>query len=62
VKKHQPTIGFSVAEAMLAANVTLIGGEQSFSKAVVNQLTESGCSVDRISGDGTTIATILAER
>ncbi len=62
VKKHQPTIGFSIAEAMLAANVTLIGGEQSFSRSVVNQLTEAGCSVDRISGDGTTIATILAER
>lgn len=62
VKKHQPTIGFSVNEAMHAANVTLIGGEQSFSTAVYEQLSENGCNVERISGDGTTIATLLAER
>jgi hypothetical protein len=62
VKKHQPTIGFSVSEAMHAAKVTLIGGEQSFSRAVEEELVRSGCEVERISGDGTTIATLLAER
>jgi len=62
VKKYQPTIGFSVQEAMHAANVTLIGGEQSFPSKVVEQLSECGCNVERISGDGTTIATLLAER
>jgi len=47
---------------MHASKVTLIGGEQSFSRDVEEELVQSGCEVERISGDGTTIATILAER
>jgi hypothetical protein len=62
VKKYQPTVGFSVDEARLASKVTIVGGEQSFPKSVSEMLTESGSSVERISGDGTTIATLLAER
>lgn len=62
VKKYQPTVGFSVAEAALAARVTIVGGEQSFPRSLEEQLTGSGSTVERISGDGTTIATSLAER
>ena len=62
VKKYQPTIGFSLEEAKLACKVLLIGGEQTFPVSCVNELHAAGCSVERISGDGTEIATILAER
>jgi len=62
VLKHHPTIGFSLSEAALAKTVTVIGGEQNFSEENLNELRTFGCEVERISGDGTTIATQLSER
>jgi hypothetical protein len=62
VKKHHPTIGFSLEEAALASRVTIIGNSQTFPEEQVNRLRQSGCSVDRISGDGTSIASQLAKR
>lgn len=62
IQKHQPTIGFSAADAALARKVTVIGGEQTFPEEVLNGLRASGSNVVRISGDGTSIATQLAER
>lgn len=62
VQKHAPTVGFSPAEAALANQVTVIGNEQSFPEELLDQLRAAGCSVHRISGDGTSIATQLAER
>ena len=62
VLKHQPTVGFSLEEAMLAGEVTVVGGEQSFPEEALAHLREVGCRVDRITGDGTSIATQLAER
>ena len=62
IKKYAPTIGFSVTEAVLAAQVTVVGGPQTFSEEALNILRENGCAVERISGDGTSIATLLAER
>lgn len=62
VQKHAPTIGFSLAEAALAQQVTVVGNEQSFAEEDLDQLRAAGCSVRRISGDGTSIATQLAER
>ncbi len=59
IKRHQPTVGFSPAEAALAEQVTVIGGDQSFSELIIEQLKSAGCIVHQISGDGTTIATIL---
>jgi hypothetical protein len=60
VKKHRPTIGFSLEEASHAIHVTVIGGQQSFPETTVQQLRASGCFVERISGDGTQIASQLA--
>lgn len=60
VIKYQPTIGFSLDEASHAKRVTVIGGEGSFPDDELNQLRISGCAVERISGDGTSIATTLA--
>ncbi len=60
IKKHQPTIGFSLAEARRAAQVTVLGGEENFSTADLNQLRNRGCLVRRVDGDGTKIASQLA--
>jgi len=62
VKKHLATVGFSLDEALLARNVTIIGNHQSFSDAQIEKLILSGCKIRRIVGDGTSIATQLAER
>lgn len=59
IKKHHPTVGFSVEEAMNAGKVTIVGGEQSFPDELAEQLRASGCVVVQISGDGTTIASQL---
>lgn len=59
VLRHHPTVGFSPAEAMLAQRVTVVGGEGAFSDADLEKLRQAGCSVERISGDGTSIATQL---
>ncbi|MEA4906424.1 MAG: hypothetical protein GYA17_08500 [Chloroflexi bacterium] len=62
VKKYRPTIGFSPSEASHAVRVTLVGNSPSFPDDIVEKLTQAGCIVERISGDGTSIATQLAER
>lgn len=62
VKKNLPVIGFSLEEALLANQVTVIGGENAFSTIDIERLVMAGCKVRRIVGDGTSIATQLAER
>jgi len=59
VKKFKPTVGFSLEEARYAEKITVIGGPQTFSDEALNELRASGCIVERISGDGTSIATQL---
>jgi hypothetical protein len=59
IRKYTPTIGFSVEEACLAENVTVVGGEKSFPPQVIKQLQDAGCQVKQIYGDGTSIATQL---
>jgi hypothetical protein len=62
VKRHRPTVGFSLEEAALAGKVTVIGDEQVFPEDELNRLRFNGCQVERLSGDGTILATLLAER
>lgn len=62
VKKYLPTVGFSLEDATLAREVTVIGNEDAFSDEQIEKLVLSGCKVRRIIGDGTSIATQLAER
>jgi hypothetical protein len=62
VKKYRPTIGFSIDEASLAKRVTVVGNSPHFSSEMVYRLEAAGCLVEQISGDGTSIATQLAER
>jgi hypothetical protein len=62
VKKYHPTVGFSLQEASFAERVTVVGNISIFSEDDLNLLRSSGCQVERISGNGTSIATQLAER
>lgn len=62
IKKYKPTIGFSPEEAKFAQKVTVIGNPQSIPEEILEDIRQSGSIVERISGDGTSIATQLAER
>ena len=62
LRKYRPTVGFSLDEAVLADAVTVIGDEAVFPEDALNRLRQAGCRVERINGDGTTIASLLAER
>jgi hypothetical protein len=57
VKEHQPTLGFSIAEASLARRVTVVGGVQAFPDSVIETLQNAGCAVERMIADGTVLAT-----
>ncbi len=60
IKKHQPTVGFSLEEASNARQVTVIGGEHAFTEESLNQLRGVGIIVHRVNEDGTDIASVLA--
>lgn len=62
VKKHHPTVGFSVDEAEHAARVTVVGPEQNYPQDSIERLAQAGCWVEQIQGSGIDIATELAER
>ncbi|NMC78620.1 MAG: hypothetical protein GYA59_04585 [Chloroflexi bacterium] len=62
VRKYNPTVGFSLAEAALASRVTVIGDAGRFPEETLERLRNAGCIVERVSGDGTSVATKLAER
>jgi hypothetical protein len=56
LKNTLPTVGFSLEEALLASKVTVIGDEVSFPEEMLDELRFSGCMVERISSNGTNIA------
>jgi hypothetical protein len=60
ILRHQPTIGFRLSEAVLAKHVTVLGGEQAFQAEDIDRLHRAGCTVELVSGDGTSIATQMA--
>lgn len=62
LRKYRPAVGFSIDEAVLADSVTVIGDETVYPEEALNRLRQTGCRVERIQGDGTTIASLLAER
>ena len=61
IKTHQPTIGFSIEEAAKAQRITVIGSEEEYSEETLRQLRSKGCVVERINGDGTTLASKVAK-
>lgn len=60
IKRHRPTVGFSLEEATQAEQVTVVGGEDHFSEKELTQLRNQGALVRRVEGDGTKIASLLA--
>lgn len=62
VKKHRPTVGFIPEEAEKAAQVTVVGNAHNYPEDMIHRLESAGCVVEQIAGDGTDIATKLAER
>jgi hypothetical protein len=62
IRKYRPMIGFSLNYANMAARVTVVGDTEQVPEADLDQLRNSGCQVERISGDGISIATQLAEK
>jgi hypothetical protein len=62
IRKYRPMIGFSLNYAFLAERVTVVGDDEQFPETALEQLRNAGCRVERISGDGTSIATQLAEK
>jgi hypothetical protein len=62
VKKYRPTIGFSPQEAEKAERVVVIGSLSSYPEEMMSRFEKAGCLIEQISGDGTFIATELAER
>ena len=62
IKKYHATSGFSLEEASCAAFVTVIGGEDLFTEEDLDTLRFNGAVVERISGDGTSIASVLEQR
>lgn len=62
VKKHMPTVGFSPGEAEKADLVTIVGNAQNYPEDLLHRLENAGCKIEQINGDGTKIASELAER
>jgi hypothetical protein len=62
VKKHRPTVGFSIEEAACAGHVTMIGNPRSYPEGAADRLRAAGCWVEVIDGDGIEIATQMAAR
>jgi hypothetical protein len=60
IKKYAPTTGYSVEEALLARQVTIVGGVQVYPENLKETLESAGCTVIQVSGSGTDIASRLA--
>jgi hypothetical protein len=60
IKRHRPTVGFSLDEAFQAQQVTVVGGKEHFSEDDLSKLRNHGCLVRRVDGDGPNIASLLA--
>ena len=53
IQEFHPTVGFSLSEACLASRVTVVGSEEVISEDALQMLREAGCTVDRMSNNGT---------
>ncbi len=56
MQETHPTVGFSLAEARLAARVTVVGGNGAISAEALDMLRSYGCKVERVMDDGTLVA------
>ncbi len=56
IKQFQPAIGFSITEASLAREVTIVGPEDAYPEQSLQELKEAGCLVNRVDMNGMMIA------
>ena len=56
ISENRPTIGFSIEEAALAARVSIHDSAEMFSEELIDSLRSAGCTVQRLDGNGTSIA------
>ncbi len=61
VKKHHPTIGFSLQEARQARRVTILNGAGTYPDQEISQLRLAGCIVEEIDDHGINIASQYGE-
>lgn len=59
IKKQRPTVGFSLAEASFAEQVSIYPDPMLFPEEKINQLRAAGCSVEVLPESGMEIATKL---
>ena len=62
IKACQPTIGFSIEEAVMAERVSVYPDAKAFSDAAISQLRSSGCVVEILPESGIEIATYLQNK
>jgi hypothetical protein len=58
LKKHRPTIGFSLEEAEQAKRVTVLGSSESYPEGKINTLRNTGCVVLQIDENGMDVASL----
>lgn len=56
LRDSHPTVGFSLNEASRAERVTVVGGPGVFTEEALALLRSSGCTIDRLTDNGTIIA------
>ncbi|OGO27397.1 MAG: hypothetical protein A2Z16_04315 [Chloroflexi bacterium RBG_16_54_18] len=56
LRDSHPTVGFSLNEASRAERVTVVGGPGVFTDEALALLRSSGCTIDRLTENGTVIA------
>jgi hypothetical protein len=56
IQEHHPTVGFSINEACLAAQVTVLCDQTTISSETLERLRKCGCTVEGLSRDGTILA------
>lgn len=62
IGRFLPTVGFSVQDALLAENVTIIGGPSGVPVQVEEMLRAAGCRVHRLAGKNTTQTRSLLDK
>jgi len=56
VERYNPTMGFSLGEAMKSSRVTLIGDKSKYSEETINKLHLAGCKIELLTPDGILLA------
>lgn len=56
VERYNPTLGFSLGEALKSSRVTLIGDKSKYPEETINKLHMAGCKIEFLTPDGILLA------